>query len=130
MKSIFEKIIDKEIPSKVLYEDDSIICLLDIDPKRLGHTLIVPKIKKTNILLEDGDTIAKMFNVAKKLEKAYTEILGAKGFRISSNINKEGKQIVFHTHLHFIPYYENYDDHSGEMLSVNEFEKIVLKLKN
>ncbi len=114
--SIFEKIAAKELPGNIIYQDDSVFVLIDIKPNRLGHSLIIPKRKKENLLQEDDATISAIYKVAKKIAPAYQKVLGAKGFKLNTNINKEADQVVFHTHVHFIPYYENYNDFKDEMI--------------
>jgi histidine triad (HIT) family protein len=72
MSSIFTKIINKEIPSEIVYEQENIIVIKDINPKSKHHLLIIPKkeIKTVNdIENEDRDLIAEMFFVAKKVAK-------------------------------------------------------------
>ena len=67
MDCIFCKIIKKEIPSKVLYEDDIVIAFMDINPLCDGHVLIVPKKHYEDIYEVDSDTLNHMFEVAKHL---------------------------------------------------------------
>ena len=106
MKSIFEKIIDNEIEAKKFYEDDDFIVILDLFPKNEGHSLIIPKNKKENFLLEDEETIKKMFLLSQKISNLLINKLNAKGIKILTNIGKEAGQEILHTHLHIIPYYE------------------------
>lgn len=103
--SIFQKIINKEIPSDIVYEDDNFIAILDINPINEGHTLLIPKEKKENILKEDDEVVAKLFIKAKELSKELIKKYNAKGIKILTNVNKEAGQEIFHTHIHLIPYY-------------------------
>ncbi len=105
MKSVFEKILLGEIPGEIIYEDDIVFALIDINPKSTGHTLIIPKKLKENMFLENDDVLIAIINASKKVKQAYEKILGAKGFKFNTNINKEADQVVFHTHFHLIPYY-------------------------
>ncbi|KAK9196896.1 hypothetical protein WN943_005029 [Citrus x changshan-huyou] len=102
--TIFDKIINKEIPSKVVYEDDKVLAFRDIEPQAPTHILIIPKVK-------DGLTGLS------KAEERHCEILGrllytaklvAKqegledGFRIVINDGPNGGQSVFHIHVHLL----------------------------
>ena len=127
MKSIFELIINGEMSGNVLYENEKVICLLDIKPYQLGHVLIIPKEKKVNILLEEDETIIELFRVSNLLKQAYNKILNLKGVKLISNVGKEASQVVFHTHLHFIPFYEV--DTRG-MLSETQIKLTREELKN
>ena len=100
---IFCKIVRKEIPSKVVYEDDRILAFRDINPLAPVHVLIVPKQHMTNILdinEENIDLIGHIHLVANKLAREAGIAEG--GFRIVTNCNKDGGQIIFHLHYHLI----------------------------
>ncbi|WP_053957571.1 histidine triad nucleotide-binding protein [Inediibacterium massiliense] len=99
---IFCKIISKQIPSKIVYEDDSVISFYDIDPQAPVHIVIVPKkhIKSLDhIIDEDQDLIGHIFLCAKKIAGE----LGLKdGYRIINNCGKLGGQTVDHIHFHLL----------------------------
>ena len=102
MKSIFEKIIDREIPSDILHEDSICIAIRDIDPQAPTHILIIPKIKITRISqTEESDekTLGHLLLTARKL--AQTQNLEA-GFRIVINNGSEGGESVPHLHVHLL----------------------------
>jgi histidine triad (HIT) family protein len=102
-KTIFEKIILREIPANIHYEDDDLIVIDDINPVAPIHLLIIPK-KKIETLndLNDKDTelIGMMFQVAKKM--AIKLGIDKSGYRTIFNCNKDGGQTVYHIHLHLI----------------------------
>lgn len=102
-KTIFEKIIDKELPANVLYEDDRVIAIYDINPKTEGHFLVIPKKHSRN--LKDIDEQDFQYAISKARELALEEIkkLGVDGFRLIINNEASSKQVVFHTHIHIIP---------------------------
>ena len=103
MSTIFAKIINKEIPADILYEDDSVIAFRDVNPQAPVHFLVIPKkeIPTLNDIEEhDKDIIGELFLVAKKLAKK--EGLEKKGYRTIFNCNEDGGQTVFHIHLHVI----------------------------
>jgi histidine triad (HIT) family protein len=100
---IFCKIVRKEIPSQTVYEDDRIYVFNDINPLAPVHLLIIPKEHLTNVLditEENADLIAHIHLAANKLAREAG--IAEKGFRIVTNCNKEGGQIVFHLHYHLI----------------------------
>ena len=103
MSSLFTKIINREIPADIIYENDDIIAFNDINPQAPIHVLIVPKkeIKTLNHLeIEDQEIIGKMFTAAKKLAKELN--IAKNGYRTVFNCNDHGGQTVFHIHLHLL----------------------------
>lgn len=103
MTTIFSKIINKEIPSDMVYQDDLVTAFRDINPQAPTHILIVPnKVIPTvnDIEAEDELIVGRMMVVAKKL--AAEEGVAEDGFRLIINCNKHGRQEVFHLHMHLI----------------------------
>ena len=102
-KSVFEMILNKEIESEIIYEDDDIFSIQDINPVARIHLLIIPK-KRINTInnLSDQDTllVGKMIQVAKDLAKKYE--IDESGHRLIFNTNDDGGQTVYHIHLHLI----------------------------
>ena len=103
MSTIFRKIIDKEIPADIVYEDDDFLAFHDINPAAKVHVHGIPKkeIKNLNDATEEDElllgklqlTVAK---VAKKMG------IAEEGYRVITNINKNGGQEVFHIHYHIL----------------------------
>ena len=103
MTTIFTKIINKEIPSDMVYQDDLVTAFRDINPQAPVHILIVPnkEIATVNDIEEDDERITgRMMHVAKKL--AAEEGIAEDGFRLIVNCNKHGNQEVFHLHMHLV----------------------------
>ena len=103
MTTIFTKIINKEIPSDMVYQDDLVTAFRDINPQAPVHILIVPnkEIATVNDIEEDDERITgRMMHVAKKL--AAEEGIAEDGFRLIINCNKHGNQEVFHLHMHLV----------------------------
>ncbi len=106
---IFCKIINNEIPSYKIYEDDYVLAFLDISQVTKGHTLVIPKKHAQDIFEIDDESVAKVSQTARKLAKEIVEKLGANGVNIINNNKKLAGQTVFHYHVHIIPRYDKND---------------------
>jgi len=103
MDCLFCKIINGEIPSQKVYEDEYVYAFNDISPTAPVHVLIIPKkhISTINDIEEtDIELIGKIFIAAKKIAKQLN--IAEDGYRIISNCNKNAGQTVFHIHFHLI----------------------------
>ena len=101
--SIFTKIIDREIPAKIEYEDDRVIAIHDIHPHAPIHILIIPKkeIETLNQATEEDETLlGHCLIVAKKI--AESKNVDKSGYRIIMNCNRDAGQTVFHIHFHLL----------------------------
>ena len=101
-KSIFEKIIDKELPSKIIHEDEHCIVIEDIAPKAPIHLLVIPKkpIKKLSDVKEDDkELLGHLLMVTKKVAK---QLNVENAFNVVINNGKEAGQTVFHLHIHLL----------------------------
>lgn len=101
-KTIFKRIIDKEIPAKILYEDDLCLAFADVNPQAPTHILVIPKKEVQSVadLENDDEALAGHLllvcrNLAKKLRLET-------GYRIVTNIGPDGGQSVDHLHLHLL----------------------------
>lgn len=101
--TIFQKIINKEIPADVIYEDDKVIAFNDINPKRPGHFLVVPKKLSINFYDIDDETLQYLIVKARELAIKVTKEIGVDGFNVIVNNGEKVGQEVFHTHVHIIP---------------------------
>ena len=102
-KSVFELILSGEIESEIIYEDDDVFVINDINPVARVHILVIPKKKIATINnLNDSDVnlVGKMIMVAKQL--AYELGIDDTGYRLLFNTNDDAMQTVFHIHLHLI----------------------------
>ncbi len=103
MNCIFCKIIQGDIPSQKVYEDDLVMAFNDISPQAPVHILIIPKEHYSNILeVEESqkELIGHIFMIAKKIAREMG--IHEKGFRIVMNCNRDGGQTVFHLHFHLL----------------------------
>ena len=101
-KTIFKRIIDKEIPARILYEDDQALAFHDVNPQAPVHVLVIPR-KEIRSLAEldpaDAPLIGHLFTVVRKL----SEELGLQnGFRTVINSGPDGGQSVDHLHIHLL----------------------------
>ncbi|WP_306484295.1 histidine triad nucleotide-binding protein [Anaerococcus sp.] len=103
MDCVFCKIIDKEIPSDIIYEDSDVIAFNDLDPQAPIHFLVIPKkhIQSITTLDEaDSEIISSIFASIKKL--ASEKGLDEKGYRVVTNVGEDGGQSVPHLHFHVL----------------------------
>ncbi len=101
--TIFEKIIAREIPAVIVYEDDSVLAFLDIKPVNHGHTLVVPKKKFKNVFDGDSNVLGHMMQVAQKIAVALRTTTHCDGVNITMNNEPAAGQEVYHAHIHVIP---------------------------
>ena len=102
-ETIFSKIIRKEIPAEIVYEDDLVLAFRDIAPQAPVHFLIVPKkdIPTVNDITEDDEVmLGRLFSTAARLAKEYD--VDKSGYRLTVNCNSDGRQEVFHLHMHLM----------------------------
>lgn len=104
-KDVFCKIIDGEIPSHVVYEDNDVIAILDISQVTKGHTLVIPKKHYDTFLATPNDIMHKVMDVAQKIGQVMIDRLHAKGVNILTNCYEAAGQSVPHFHVHVIPRY-------------------------
>jgi len=104
---IFCKIIKGDIPAAKVYEDEKTLAFLDIAPVNKGHTLVIPKKHSKNLLEDDMDDLDICMKTIKKVAKAVMGATGADGFNLGANTNSAAGQVVFHTHFHIIPRFED-----------------------
>ncbi len=103
MNCLFCRIIDKKIPSRVVYEDDRAFAFEDINPQAPVHVLIIPKkhIPTTlDMTDEDHELIGRLFQIANKIAK--DKGVAERGFRVVMNCNPESGQTIYHIHLHLL----------------------------
>ena len=102
----FAKILRGEFPSYKVYEDDHTLAFLDIMPRSVGHTLVIPKAPARNILDISPEDFAHVARVAQKIARAAMEAFDADGITIQQFSEPAGGQVVFHLHMHVMPRHE------------------------
>jgi histidine triad (HIT) family protein len=100
---VFCKIVRREIPAEILYEDADTLAFLDARPTTDGHSLVIPKKHIRNIFDADDASLAAAMAAVRKVSPAVRDSVGAKGLHINSNHESAAGQIVFHLHFHVIP---------------------------
>lgn len=103
MSTIFKKIIDKEIPASIVFENDKVIAFKDINPQAPVHILVIPKKEiptLNDITLDDSEYIIEMYLAIKKITKDLG--ISEDGYRVITNCNSYGGQEVFHIHFHIL----------------------------
>ncbi len=106
---IFCKIIDGEIPSRKVYEDDSILAILDISQTTRGHTLVMPKKHYDDFLQMPGNEFGVLMEKVQQIASQIVKNLNAKGCNVLINTGETAGQTVRHIHVHIIPRYDGND---------------------
>lgn len=102
-ETIFSKIIRKEIPADILYQDELVTAFRDISPKAPTHILIIPNVvipTVNEVEAEHELALGRMFTVARKL--AADAGIAEDGYRLMVNCNRHGGQEVYHIHMHLL----------------------------
>ncbi|MEF2247262.1 MULTISPECIES: histidine triad nucleotide-binding protein [unclassified Paenibacillus] len=103
MDCIFCKIIEGTLPSKKVYESDTVVAFHDIQPAAPVHIVIIPKkhiATMNDVEAVDGPIIADIFAAARQIAKELG--IDEAGYRLINNVNKDGGQVVFHLHVHLL----------------------------
>lgn len=103
MDCLFCKITSKEIPAKIIYENDYIVAFEDINPQAPVHFLVIPKkhiSTSLDITDEDNELIGRLYQAANKI--ARDRGIAEEGFRLVMNCNAGAGQTVFHIHIHVL----------------------------
>lgn len=134
MLTIFEKIINREIPAYIVYEDDVVIAFLDISQATKGHTLVVPKKPYKTIFEIPDDVLENCIKVVKKVSLACKSVFPLKGLNILNNNEPVAGQSVFHFHFHVIPRYEAHDitiefENNNKSIPQEEYKKRALMIQ-
>jgi histidine triad (HIT) family protein len=104
---VFCKIIDGEIPSATIYEDEDFKVIMDISPAAKGHAILLPKKHFANLYEMEDEVASKVLITARKVATAMKEELGCEGLNLVQNNGEAAGQTVFHFHMHLIPRKKN-----------------------
>lgn len=108
---IFCKIVNKEIPATVLYEDDDVLVFMDIGPIIKGHALVISKKHYDSVTETPDEILTKLHLTAKRIAQAQMNGLAADGVNIMQNNGKAAGQEVPHIHVHVIPRFDEDGHH-------------------
>ncbi len=100
---IFMKIVRREEPAEIVYEDEDTLAFLSVEPNAPGHTLVIPKTPYRNVFDIDEAAWHAVMRTVHKITPAVRDAVGAKGVHINSNHEPEAGQVVFHLHMHIVP---------------------------
>jgi histidine triad (HIT) family protein len=104
--NVFAKILNGELPSHKVYEDDRTLAFMDVMPRSDGHVLVIPKKPARNLLDVAPDELGYVIGVVQTVAKATKLAMGADGLTIQQFNEEAGGQVVFHLHFHIVPRYE------------------------
>ncbi len=116
MDCLFCKIIKREIPAAVVYENESVLGILDVNPRAPGHTMILPKVHAENMLDLPNGVILPVFSAVKEMTEILRKAFSPDGFTIGINHGRVSGQSIDHLHVHIIPRW--FTDGGGSVHSV------------
>ena len=126
MSCLFCKIILKEIPSEILFENEKAISILDINPIHFGHALVIPKNHSSNFLDVNKGDLQGIMEAVHTVSTAIFKELKLEGMNFFTNTGEIAGQSIFHFHIHIIPRYE--DDKIKFFNSLKKYEANELSL--
>ena len=103
---IFCKIVVKQAPSSIIYEDETILVILDIRPLNMGHTLVIPKDHYVDIFDIPENVLSQIYKVTKLVSSAVKKATNSDGISIIQQNGKAAGQDIFHIHVHVVPRFE------------------------
>jgi histidine triad (HIT) family protein len=106
---VFCAIVDGELPSYDVYEDDDALAFLDANPVAEGHTLVVPKAHRERLTDMDAHETAAVFDAAREVAGAVEAAVDPDGYNLFQTNGAAAGQEVFHSHVHVVPRYEDDD---------------------
>lgn len=100
---VFCKIVVAEVPAAVVYENESVISFLDVNPLAEGHLLVIPREHYSGVVDMPPAQCGALFSAAPTLGRALMEVTGAEGFNVLLNHGRAAGQVVSHVHCHLVP---------------------------
>jgi histidine triad (HIT) family protein len=105
MSCIFCRIARRELPSHTIYEDETTLAFMDINPGTRGHALVIPKAHAVDVFDVTPEDLAALARTAQKVARAAKDALGCGGVNLVQSSGRVAFQSVFHIHVHVIPRY-------------------------
>ena len=103
MATVFDKILDGELPSYTVYEDEHVYSFLDVNPISEGHTLVIPRERKAFLHELSDEASAAIGRALPRIARAVMAATGAEHYNVLQNNGAPAHQAVFHVHFHVIP---------------------------
>ncbi len=100
---VFCKIAARELPASVVYENETLVAFLDVNPLAEGHLLVIPRNHYTRVVDMPAEACAQLAASLPQLGHAVLEVTGAEGFNLLQNNGRVAGQVVPHVHFHLIP---------------------------
>lgn len=107
MDCLFCRIAQKQIPAEVVYEDADTLAFLDIHPRSLGHTVVIPKLHVEDLIQLPALAVPPLFLTLRRVTDTISRSLRPDGFTIGINQGAVSGQVVPHLHVHIIPRFMN-----------------------
>jgi histidine triad (HIT) family protein len=101
--TVFDKILDGELPSYTVYEDEHVYSFLDVSPISPGHTLVIPRERKAFLHELSDESSAAIGRALPRIARAVMSATGAEHYNVLQNNGAPAHQAVFHVHFHIIP---------------------------
>ena len=101
------QLVDKELPSWVIYEDENVICFLPLEVEAFGHTVIAPKPHYADLFSVPTEILTSILAIVQKIALHYQTAIGAAGINLLHASGSTAQQSVPHLHIHLIPRFEN-----------------------
>lgn len=103
MATVFDRILDGEIPCYRVYEDEHVLAFLDVGPLSEGHTLVIPKERVAHLHELSDESAAAIGRVLPRLCRAVMAVTGCRDYNVLQNNGAAAHQAVMHVHFHIIP---------------------------
>lgn len=132
-KNIFARILSGDIPSAKVYEDARILSFMDAFPQSRGHTLVIPKIKATNLFDIQSEHLQNLIAQTQKIGRAVRDALEPDGIRIMQFNGEAAGQTVYHIHFHIIPMWHDMSlkGHAGgQMADMNDLLDTAARIRS
>jgi histidine triad (HIT) family protein len=130
MASIFTRIINREIPGEIVYEDAHSIAFLDVNPSAEGHTLVVPKEEVAAFDALSAASLTHLMHAVQRVSRAVTRAMGTPHYNLALNNGAPAGQVVFHVHFHIIPRGEGIARGRPLRLSAERMQQIAAAIRD
>lgn len=131
--NIFGKILNGDIPSAKVHEDDRTLSFMDAFPQSKGHTLVIPKVQACNLFDIPQDDLCDLIGKTQRIARAVRDALTPDGVRIMQFNGEAAGQTVFHIHFHILPVWHAKAEGghaSGKMADIAELKTLAEQIKS